>query len=526
MRQHHKWFVAIMLVAGAMPVAGAEDGRVVSAGLFKNGLAVVTREYTLPGPGAHRFEGIGAMVHGAMWIEGAPGITARAAMEQMETESAPGYGALVGKRVQIGLRLEDAGVFEGILKEIPRSPAPNFDPYSRGMYLNAAISARAPSSLFVVVADDGTASYIQPDLVAFVRALEAPGVALEERPALYLEGSADAAYPLAVRVTSVARGLSWAPSYRLDISEPGQLSIAQSAVIRNELEALEGAALSLISGYPSIEHAHVLSPFSPQTSWGAFFDALGRDPREQAQLAAQMAFANVAGGGLGGGALPAAPAGDDGADLYYHPIGERDLGLNASLAFDVASAAAGYELVVEWTIPETRGTGHPYGGPPAAERQEADIWDAVRFKNPFPFPMTTAPAAVVRNGKFLGARTSAWANPGESTLVYVNKALSVRVKASEQEAPGRAELRPGPMGAMKSEISGALTLQNLRDTAISVIIHKELTGEFGASSLEPAITVGAQGAGRFNPSSKLTWELELAPGETREITYNYTYLVR
>ena len=70
------------------------------------------------------------------------------------------------------------------------------------------------------------------------------------------------------------------------------------------------------------------------------------------------------------------------------------------------------------------------------------------------------------------ARERVGGHPGEeSTLVYVNKALSVRVKASEQEAPGRAELRPGPMGAMKSEISGALArCRDLRDTAVSVII--------------------------------------------------------
>jgi hypothetical protein len=37
--------------------------------------------------------------------------------------------------------------------------------------------------------------------------------------------------------------------------------------------------------------------------------------------------------------------------------------------------------------------------------------------------------------------------------------------------------------------------------------------------------VGTAGPGQRNPSTKLTWKLTLAPGEAREVTLEYRYLV-
>ena len=68
-----------------------------------------------------------------------------------------------------------------------------------------------------------------------------------------------------------ARGLAWAPSYRIDTTDPKSLALEQRAVIRNELADLTEAELRLISGYPSVQFAHVHSPLSPRTTWGTFF---------------------------------------------------------------------------------------------------------------------------------------------------------------------------------------------------------------------------------------------------------------
>ena len=65
------------------------------------------------------------------------------------------------------------------------------------------------------------------------------------------------------------------PSYRIDITDPKSLALEQHAVIRNELANLDGAEVRLISGYPSVQFAHVRSLLAPRTSLAAFFAELG-----------------------------------------------------------------------------------------------------------------------------------------------------------------------------------------------------------------------------------------------------------
>ena len=43
--------------------------KIISAGLFKNGLAVIKREINLPGAGTYRLEDLPEPVHGTWWVE-------------------------------------------------------------------------------------------------------------------------------------------------------------------------------------------------------------------------------------------------------------------------------------------------------------------------------------------------------------------------------------------------------------------------------------------------------------------------
>ena len=100
--------------------------------------------------------------------------------------------------------------------------------------------------------------------------------------------------------------------------------------------------------------------------------------------------------------LSAVPEGE-GVDLHFEPIGKRSLKVGEALSLQLGKAKADYERIVEWTM--------------AAGSNE--MWDVLHFKNPFKFPLTTAPAMVVENGKFNGQRTCFWTNAGEETNLRI-----------------------------------------------------------------------------------------------------------
>lgn len=524
---------ALSLAALCLSASAEQSSRVVSAGLFKNGLASITREYTVPGPGMYTFDALGTPVHGTLTITGADGVVARTSLEEAELtpEEAVGAGiheTLVGKHVSIGLRLEGSMPFDGRLISAPGGPSAIQEPTARSAYRSAVIPPA--SEMYVLESKDGRLVYLAADQVISVEGMEAAGAMKRKKPVLTLEVPVGAATPSTIRVAYLASGLSWAPGYQLDLSDPATLSIVQSAVIRNDLEPLDNVALSLISGFPNVEFSQVTSPFAAGASWPDFFAALNRSPEEVAQMGVMyqsMIASNAVGfggGGFGGQGMSTSAAADDGADVHYQPVGARSLGVNETLFLQVASASAAYDSVVVWNLPDTRGV-QGYSMPQPGAPPES-LWDAVRFKNPFPFPMTTAPAAVQKNGQFLGSKASEWANPGDEALVYVSKALSVIAKSEEKEAQERPNVSTGGFSAMQSTITGTLNLHNLRAEAAELIIHKGLSGEFVESSAEPEIQVGVGGAGQFNPSLKLTWRLRLEPGEEKALTYTYRFLVR
>ena len=58
--------------------------RIVSIGLFKNGMALVSREFDAPGPGLYRLDRVPRPVHGTFWMNSNAKVTARSAMRKVE----------------------------------------------------------------------------------------------------------------------------------------------------------------------------------------------------------------------------------------------------------------------------------------------------------------------------------------------------------------------------------------------------------------------------------------------------------
>ncbi len=160
----------------------------------------------------------------------------------------------------------------------------------------------------------------------------------------------------------------------------------------------------------------------------------------------------------------------------------------------------------------------------ATNSDTTELWDAVRFRNPFPFPMTTGPTLVVEDGRFIGKRTTQWVNPGNESLAYVTKTLSVPGRTEEVEVAEREAVTRGRQNFFRSTLDGTLTILNLRKEAVNMVIRKELAGDIVRVDGNPGQVVGAAGPGQLNPSTELTWRITVAADETKSISYRYTFL--
>jgi hypothetical protein len=494
--------------------------KIVSVGLFKNGLAVVKRSIDIPGPGTFRLDKVPDAVHGTYWVESnCPVETAVKVQEVDVPASHSGETALQeelgGRSVVVHFKGGKTPPAAGTVVKLERrkgEPAP-----TPGRFL---VLKTAKGRTLVDAAEIGSIE------------VEGHDDRIKQRkPVMFLTVAKAEKKPV-VFVSYLAKGLSWAPSYRVDITDPKTLDIEQQAAIRNELADLDGAEVTLITGFPSVEYAHVLSPLSSHTTWAQFFQQLSqRGPADHAGTANTILQQNIRLSHVPSADLGATPAGE-GVDLHYQPIGKRTLAEGDSLALSVARGKAAYERIVEWLIPDNRDEFGRYTAHRRSEEEVApqDVWDALRFKNPFPFAMTTAPAMVVAGGKFNGQRTSYFVNAGEENVLRITRALSVRTRSVEQEEPrknggAREIVYVGGREFRRVTVQGELTASNHRKEEVKVLVRRRMSGDLLSADHDPKSFLREEGVYSVNRRNELVWTLTLRPGEEVRVLYRYAVLV-
>lgn len=494
-------------------------GKIIAVDLFKNGLAAVTCEARLARPGVYILDEVPSPVHGTFWVDSPGSIEASAKMVDVEVpvnESPPGnlQNDLGGKKVTLHLKGGNRPPVIGTMMKL--KPA-------------RADEAVAPGRYLLVQTAKGRV-YVDSAEVGSVEAEDSGGKVTRRRPRFLLTlGPTDKA-ETPVQIRYLTNGLAWAPSYRIDISHPKSLTLEQHATIRNELANLDGAELRLISGYPSVQFAHVRSLLAPRASLATFFQELAGSSRWQEidglsnSVATQQVAMNIR--SQTPAALGAIPTGE-GVDLHYQPIGKKTLAEGESLAITVAKGKAEYERIVEWLIPDSR---DEYGRHEGRTRENDDAWDALRFKNPLSFPMTTGPAMVTANGQFNGQRMSYWVNAGEETVLRVEKALSVRTRATENEqlnkdGSGRDIVWIGGRQYRKSTVEGEVAINNNRKETISMVVRRRFSGELIQAEAAPRTSLLTEGVYSINKRYEMVWSFPLKGGEQVRFKYSYSVLV-
>lgn len=528
--------VAVTLVLAANTVCWAGEpvvqARYVSAGLFKNGLAVIHREVKFDQPGTFRLDDAPEPVHGTYWIESTTPIESRIQTQEVDVPFVPSGTSLqeelAGRNVRLTFKNDKLPILRG---QVITAPLPK--PTDAGQE-DTPMVRPAPSRFLILQTEQGRV-YVDPNEVAFIAADGTANTVKRRKAVLLLTVPPDAKLPTVARISYLTSGLSWAPSYRIDLKSDRELTLAQLGVIRNELVDLIDTELNLITGYPSVQFAHVTSPLAASMSWSKFFQQAVQDTSWSRRgfdnsMLSQRLDLNVRRNEGGEPAIGPVPAGE-GIDLYYFNLGKRSLPRNESMALTTAEKSTEYQRIVEWFIPDNR---DEHGSPVMSRGQEEgrhdDVWDALKFRNPLGFPMTSGPAMVTVKGRFAGQRLSTWVNAGEETTLRVNKALSIRTRHVEHEKgrPGSDDRDITYIGGRRFRlvrVQGELLTANHRSEAVTLLIRRRFSGELEKAEGDPKVDLREEGVYAYNKRNEMKWTLTLKPGEERTLKYEYAVLV-
>ncbi len=188
-----------------------------------------------------------------------------AASEEIQArEMAELLRANVGKSVTLYTSADPESAITGeVIAFAPdRTPRP-VDPYATGQPSDARQTLPHGRGQFILLqTDDGTLA-LDPYRVWSVQFADAEVAQSFLREIEQVQLVANLATPSRgdwLSVSYLAKGITWAPSYLIDISDPKQARLSAKALIINEAEDLDSAHVDLITGFPNLQFADILSP--------------------------------------------------------------------------------------------------------------------------------------------------------------------------------------------------------------------------------------------------------------------------
>ena len=144
--------------------------------------------------------------------------------------------------------------------------------------------------------------------------------------------------------------------------------------------------------------------------------------------------------------------------------------------------------------------------------------------------MTTGPATVTAGGQFNGQRTSYWVNAGEETVLRVDKALSVRTRAAENEQLRRTGARRdlvwvGGRQYRRTHGRGRAVGEQPPQGGVQLVIRRRFSGDLVEAEGDPKASLREEGVYSVNKRNEMVWTLPLKAGEEKTLKYSYTVLV-
>jgi hypothetical protein len=330
-----------------------------------------------------------------------------------------------------------------------------------------------------------------------------------------------------VTVSYLARGITWAPSYLIDLSDPKTARLTAKALVINEVADLEGAHLDLVTGFPNIRHADISSPVAMSLSLAEFLNALERGRDETGEphgfVGRQQVLAVRSDGepeignvpqiyepGTGAAPYSTARAGAEAEDLFLYPVEGFSLRRGETAYLPLFTAEVPYEHIYVWKIPDLLGREERLHEEERrlGRRFAEEVWHSSRLSNTMKLPWTTAPAQFVTGGQIVGQDLCFYTAPGAKSTIRVNRAINLFAEQSEVEVerkPEAASFHGVRYDLVK--LKGELKLRNRLGKPATVEVTKELSGEVRETTPKATDTATAKGLKRVNPRHTLVWRI-------------------
>jgi hypothetical protein len=155
-----------------------------------------------------------------------------------------------------------------------------------------------------------------------------------------------------------------------------------------------------------------------------------------------------------------------------------------------------------------------------------EVWHQIILKNTTGYPWTTGPAMLLEAGLPLGQDLMTFTPRDTEVMIPVTQAVSVRGTVKEVELArthGARKIRSTTYTRVRNRAT--FKVVNNSGRKVHLVIKAKMQGRATSANRKGKIEhLGLRpGQGILNLQSQVTWEMDLAPGASREVRAVYHY---
>lgn len=324
----------------------------------------------------------------------------------------------------------------------------------------------------------------------------------------------------------VRRGITWIPEYTLRILDRDTAELTLRGTLVNEAEDLVHCDVDFMVGVPNFAHEDLLTP----VSIGQVIRTVG------AAIAPGGLSQQIAGrANIASNRITSAQPGDG---VVEHPVDVSggDLGAAGSLAVVGGAGSSDFTVYRKEDLTVRRGEkamvtlmtakvrfSHLYRWTPPERPRHFLV-----LKNDGATPWTTGPALCLTGGQPLSEDLLTYTPRGGQCRFPLTSAINLSNEREEREAEREFKAIETSRGSYQDRVTlaGTIRLRSFEVDPVTIEVEVAVPGHPLDASAGGALSADSDKLVLTEREGRVTWSLELAPGEERTLTYRYERYVR
>ena len=331
------------------------------------------------------------------------------------------------------------------------------------------------------------------------------------------------------------KGITWVPSYIVDISNEKEALFTMKALIVNDIEDLSNTKVQFITGFPHILFSGNIDPMALKETMDTFLTSLtnrGGYNRNEGLMTQQVMTNNMPGGFVSPSIIAPDYSGQEGTgefseDLFFYELKNISLKKGERGYLPLFSSKLKYKHIYECVIMgQTKINSYQSSYENTNDKISEDVWHSIQLTNSTKQPWTTGTAMTVNNDKILGQDLISYTPLNSETNLKITKATDIKVDAKESEIDRKQDAkRFNNYRYDLVTVKGEVNINNYKNKDIELKLTKSVTGEVSKVSNNGKVETSTENLKAINKNSVIKWTLPVKTKDTIKISYIYSVYV-